>query len=108
MNGEVNYPTPADRELFDHLVEELGEVLQEIGKIGRHGLDRRYGALDNRERLELEIGHVRAAIDLLLERLIVDVGALENARIKKLATIQQWLHHPENVAAARALIEASE
>ncbi len=108
MNGIVVYPTPAQREQLDHLLEELGEALQEIGKIGRHGFDSKYGALDNRERLEQELGHVRAAIDVLIERGTVDVGAVENARIHKLERIQQWLHHEENIAAARALIEASE
>jgi hypothetical protein len=108
MNGEVMYPTPAEREALDVSLEEMGEAIQIIGKAGRHGLGSRFRTLDNRELLELEIGHVLAAVDVLVERGILDVGAIDNARRHKLANVQQWLHHPENVAAAAKALEARE
>jgi NTP pyrophosphatase (non-canonical NTP hydrolase) len=70
METPFNRLTPAEAERLDYLTEELGEVLQAIGKIKRHG----YNSFDptdpdhlgnNRNDLERELEDVIKAIVLM-------------------------------------------
>lgn len=87
--------TPAEAERLAILAEECGEIILAIGKILRHGYESYHpdGGESNRSQLEIECGHVRAAMIMLCDR-----GDLEKDHIHEWAdiksrTIKQWLHH---------------
>jgi hypothetical protein len=106
MNGTVNHPTDAQSEQLAFLTEEMGEAQQVVGKIGRHGLDSRWPKPDgqtNTQMLEKEVGHVLAAIDIMVERGMLDPKSLAMWRRDKLQSVQPWLHCQENIDAARAV-----
>jgi hypothetical protein len=86
--------TRGDIELLSLLCEELAESTQAACKILRHGRmgswnDREY---DNVRDLEKELGHVKAAIDLLDGRSIINGINVILARDRKLKTIGEFLH----------------
>lgn len=108
MNGIVNYLTQSDVEALAVLTEEMGESLRIVGKIERHGFDSEYreNGMSNTELLEYEIGHVLAAIDILVERGLIDRARLVESRGRKLVKVQGWLHSDLNIAAAKRLIDS--
>ena len=77
------------------LLEELGEAQQVIGKILRHGYDSRHpdGGPDNAALLEMELGDVLAAIDLLVKAGDLDWGLIKDARQTKPVRLAPYLHH---------------
>lgn len=81
-----------DAKNLEILAEECAEVIQIKSKITRFGLDDRYpyGGLTNRERLEEEIGHVFAMVDVLLHREIIREESIEAARARKLDRLEGW------------------
>ena len=86
---------PAEAERLAILAEECAEVVQVVGKILRHGYNSCHpkGSLTNHDLLQIELGHVQAATELL-ER-AGDVGMAniaESCRLKH-QTIAQYLHH---------------
>lgn len=93
--------TPAQAERLSLLLEEMGEAIQAIGKIQRHGyssknpLDRRPSnhVLTNREALERELGHVRHAMIRLCEADDLSKDAIHESADEKAETVRQWLHH---------------
>lgn len=106
MNGDVHYPTQAQAEQLAFFTEETGEALHAVGKVNRHGYDSRWPKHDgpsNLDRLEEEIGHVLAAIDILVETGAVDVERIASSRVDKLHGVQTWLHCDENIEAAQAV-----
>lgn len=92
-----NQLTPAEAERLAVLAEEMGEAIQAIGKILRHGYesenpDEWRDTGNNRCHLEKELGDVRYAMIALC-----DAGDLRKDRIhtsadKKKIRIQQYLH----------------
>jgi NTP pyrophosphatase (non-canonical NTP hydrolase) len=85
------------------LTEEIGEVLQVIGKIERHGYESSHPDRPentNRDDLERELGHVQAAIDIMCGLFDGGLGDLEDGRIhasrvQKLDDIVPFLHHQQ-------------
>lgn len=78
------------------LSEEMGEAIQVIGKIIRHGYES-FSPYDvtysNRMDLERELGHVLISIDR-----VVKANDVRNTHVKKSITekresIKQYLHH---------------
>lgn len=69
MKDNVGYEklSPEEYERLTILIEEIGEVLQVIGKIQKHGYEASFEGIDydNREQLEVELGHLNFAILLL-------------------------------------------
>lgn len=97
MNAEhFNGLAPDQAERLALLLEEMGEALQIIGKIQRHGFDSTNpfddGAGTNREMLERELGHVLFAIDLLASD-DVRWAAIVRSQSNKFANVWQYLHH---------------
>jgi hypothetical protein len=96
--AHFNGLTPSEAELLALLMEECGEVIQVIGKIMRHGLESWHPADDaltsNRTLLELEMGHVLAAYELLSAG-VVRPAVVQSSRARKRVTIRKWLHHAE-------------
>lgn len=91
----------AEVERLGILSEELGESQQIIGKILRHG----YASydptapvetrMDNRNLLEMELGHVACAIDKMIgKRDLVETRILA-ASIEKEERPNKYLHHQE-------------
>lgn len=69
---DTNRMNPAEREATDILVEEAGEVVQAVGKLGRHGFignDVAHSGMmyDNRTRLRGEVYDVLAATAICWE-----------------------------------------
>ena len=87
----------AQAERLALLSEEMGEAVQAVGKILRHG----YASVhpdapevgNNRVRLVHELGDVLAAIQLMKDAGDLDVGELELAKLNKLRRMGRHLHH---------------
>ena len=79
-------------EILDITQEECGEVVVAISKISRFGIDgyKPNKPLTNRQHLEEEIGDLLAMVDLLAEFKVVDMAAVNTARIAKIEKLKQW------------------
>ncbi len=79
------------REILIILQEEAAEVIQEISKIFRFGLDEphRDGGT-HRQKLTEELGDLLTMIDLLRGTGIVESGHLEQAQRAKIAKLRQF------------------
>ena len=95
----TNKLTPAQIELLSLLSEELGEAVQAIGKILRHGYEsvnpHNPYAVKNREHLEKELGDVSAAIKLLCDSGDLNIDKIKERTSWKLHSVTQWLHEQE-------------
>ncbi len=78
------------------LSEELGEAVQAIGKIMRHGYESRYpfaeAAKTNRQDLEKELGDVLAAIEILTRSRDLDEDAIAGHRNDKACKVHVYMH----------------
>lgn len=98
--GEVkhfNGLTPAEAERLACLAEELGEAVQAIGKILRHGYDE-WSPFDdtrttNRQSLERELGDISAVCKLMDEEGDIDPLRIRRAHHAKLVKLPKWTHH---------------
>ena len=87
--------TPAEIERLALLGEEMGETIQAIGKILRHGYESRHpdGGPTNRSMLQKEIGDVRAAVSMLAQAGDISVVELWRHQETKEKNVRQYLHH---------------
>jgi hypothetical protein len=89
--------SPAELERVAILADQCGQVVQICGKILRHGyescnpFDAR--CKPNRLLLEREVGAVRGAIDLLINRGDIDRKEIAVWRRRKRSSLAQWTHH---------------
>jgi NTP pyrophosphatase (non-canonical NTP hydrolase) len=95
QTSNFNGLSPAEAERLAVLAEELGESVQAIGKILRHGYESRHplGGPTNRQALEKELGDVRHAMIRLC-----DAGDLSKQHIHDMADVKalnivKYLHH---------------
>lgn len=92
-----NKLTPAQLERLAFLSEELGEAIQAIGKILRHGYKLSHPDIPercNREDLEKELGHIHLAISMLVEAGdLVSHGNIATYAAAKRLEIKQYLHY---------------
>lgn len=76
------------------LQEECAEVIVEVSKIRRFGLDTAHYKSDmkhtHRTMLEMEIGDVLALVDILLEQEILDQNRLETYKQNKKDKLKEW------------------
>lgn len=73
---------------LDLIEEECAEVIQEVMKARRFGIDRRSPrGTTPRLRLERELGDIQAAIYYLIERGVVSATAIHRHREDKLAML---------------------
>jgi NTP pyrophosphatase (non-canonical NTP hydrolase) len=79
-------------EILDILQEECAEVIQNVSKCRRFGLDNVYlnGTGTQRENLVKEIGDVVAMIDLLKEHGVVTDAEIEVAKQNKFNKLRKW------------------
>lgn len=94
FSNELN---DAQLERLAILAEEMGETLQIIGKIMRHGYESYNPVVDtgmtNRRELERELGDVYAAIGMLSDAQDVSAHGVGQRMIEKKRNIKKWLHH---------------
>lgn len=91
-------PTPAERERLVKLLEEMAEVGQNACKALNHGYEAQSPdgtKYSNRAELEIEIGDVLAAIDLMVKNGDLDRAAIEARREKKSHTITKYMDYQE-------------
>ena len=97
MTEHFNKLSPAEAERLALLVEEMGEAQQAVGKILRHGYERRNPCAPdhdgNRADLTKELAHVTAAIRLLILRGDISERTMRLLENDKLETVSRWLHH---------------
>lgn len=71
--------------------EECAEVIQEISKIFRFGLDEVHkNGLIHRNKLEQEIGDLLCMIDLLVKEKIINQDNIEKFIIEKQNKLKKW------------------
>ena len=71
--------------------EEAAEVIQEISKVFRFGIDDRHrDGMTHRQRLETEIGDLLCMIDLMIDHRLVDPTQIEIARQNKIHKLKQY------------------
>jgi NTP pyrophosphatase (non-canonical NTP hydrolase) len=80
------------QETLDILQEECGEVIVEVSKCRRFGLDTLHyeKQIPHSEMLEREVGDVLAMIDILLERGILSQENLDIAKQNKKEKLKKW------------------
>ncbi len=99
MNNEQPFSqlTPAQVERLAILAEECGEVIQIVGKILRHGYDSHHPTykteLNNRDHLEMEIGNIDCAVQMLSDAGEVELSRIDRNAAAKLFSIKQYTHH---------------
>ena len=96
--SRFNKLTDDELERLALLSEELGECIQAIGKIMRHGYESTHpdGGLTNREILEIECGDVGNALHLLCENGDLSMGAMERRAFDKRTDVIKYMHCDEN------------
>jgi hypothetical protein len=87
--------TEAEAERLALLAEEMGEAIQSIGKVLRHGYESCHpkGGPTNRHLLEAECGDVLAALELLYWARDIGREGVELARAEKHFAVRPYLHH---------------
>jgi NTP pyrophosphatase (non-canonical NTP hydrolase) len=87
-----------EREVMNILSEECAEVIQAISKCHRFGLDnfKPGKPKTNCEHLEEEIGDLLAMIDILIDMQVVDMPALNRAKLAKIEKLKKWSTIYEN------------
>jgi len=82
----------SDKEVLLIALEECAEVTQAISKVFRFGFESKHPkeVLNNRERLEEEIGDLLCMIELMAERQLIDADAVDRAIENKLQKLKCW------------------
>lgn len=90
-----NKLSAAEEERLALLAEEMGECIQAIGRIQRHGYESRHpaGGPTNRQQLEIELGHVKYAKILMSRCGDIDFSKTKLSAVRKSRTVGRCLHH---------------
>jgi len=80
------------QETLDILQEECAEVIVEVSKCRRFGLDSLHykTGIKHINMLEMELGDVLAMIDILLEQKLIDQINLDIAKENKKLKLKEW------------------
>lgn len=98
--------SPAEAERLAMLAEEAGEIVHVIGKILRHGFDRRNPLEDgqsNRGLLQSEIGDFQAVVARMVKADDLDADDIGAAQSIKHQKLPRWTHHQPDSAVAPTL-----
>ena len=83
--------TERQREVLVITQEEAAEVIQEISKIYRFGIDDcAKDGITHRKRLETEIGDLLCMIDIMVDNRLIDPTAVELARQAKVTKLRRY------------------
>lgn len=92
-----NQLSASEAERLAYLVGELGEAVQAIGNILRHGYngkDPSYAeSPTNRELLEIELGDVTNGMNMLFDANDLDRKTVESRAAYKREACMQFMHH---------------
>ncbi len=93
--SHFNKLSPAQAERLALLAEECAEVIQIVGKILRHGYSSCHpdGTGPNSRLLEVEAGHVLAALRLMVAEGDIEQTEVVSERNAKLRRVGKYLHH---------------
>lgn len=81
------------REILVITQEEAAEVIQEIAKVVRFGIDERHrDGVTHRQKLETEVGDLLCMIDLMIDYRLIDPTQIEIARQAKVMKLRQYSH----------------
>lgn len=87
----MNTMNSKEQEILVIAQEECAEVIQEISKIFRFGIDELHkDGMPHREKLETELGDLLCMIDLLIEYQLVNQSNLDAAKINKQDKLRKW------------------
>lgn len=80
------------KEALGILQEECAEVIVEVSKCNRFGIDSLHykTGLTHNTMLEMEVGDVLALIDVLIEQGVLDQHKLEIAKQNKIEKLKVW------------------
>lgn len=80
------------QEALDILQEECAEVIVEVSKCRRFGLNSKHykTGLTHSVMLETEVGDMLALVDILTEQGILNTDTLEVAKTAKKEKLKQW------------------
>ena len=82
---------PIDREVLVIAQEEAAEVIQEISKIFRFGIDDQHrDGLTHRQKLCAEVGDLLAMIDLMMDQKLIDPVSVELAKQAKVQKLRKY------------------
>ena len=72
--------------------EECAEVIKEISKVLRFGLDNKHPdeSETNRDKLTQEVGDLLCMIDLMIEKSIIDPAVVNNCKVLKREKLKRW------------------
>ena len=80
-----------DREILTITQEEAAEVIQEISKVMRFGIDAMHrDGMPHRERLASEVGDLLCMIDLMIDNRMVDPAAIVLAKQAKIDKLRKY------------------
>lgn len=81
------------------LAEEASEIIQAKSKIIRFGLDDYHpkNGLPNRQKLEEEIGHFLAVVDILVQQRIITDKGIRKGKVGKLKKMFEWYFGEESL-----------
>lgn len=81
-----------NREALVILQEECAEVIQEVSKCFRFGMDSVHykTGLSHKSMLEMEVGDMLALVDILVEQGILNRSGLEIASENKKIKLREW------------------
>lgn len=83
--------TDKEKEILVITQEECAEVIQEISKVFRFGIENQHKAgPKHRQVLESEVGDLLCMIDLMLEYNIINKDNLNEAKNKKQQKLKVW------------------
>lgn len=95
--AHFNGLTPGEAERLALLLEEMGEAQQIIGKVLRHGYQSYHPddpeKTTNRALLAKEMGHVYAAMQLMVIQQDISGMLIEWSRSEKRGKVGRWMHH---------------
>ena len=83
--------TERQREVLVISQEEAAEMIQEISKVFRFGIDDSYkDGTTHRQKLEIEVGDLLCMIDLMVDHRLIDPTAVELARQAKVTKLRRY------------------
>jgi NTP pyrophosphatase (non-canonical NTP hydrolase) len=79
------------REILVITQEECAEVIQEISKIFRFGIDEFHkDGMLHQTKLEMEVGDLMCMVDLLIQHGLIDQQKIEIAKENKQQKLRKW------------------
>ena len=79
------------REILVITQEECAEVIQEVSKIFRFGIDNQHkSGVQHKEKLEQEVGDLLAMIDLMVEHQLINNSNVQVAIQRKKDKLKIW------------------